>query len=168
MADPANSGSTGFITDLDIRIFMRDHPATNKLLMDYEFTPEEIRTAATLVVDKWNDTPPFINNFRIDSFPFRWAYIVGTTANLLTMAAHAFRRNHLPYTTTGGSIDDQNKFGQYDAAAAQLGAEFNDWMRNTKVTINLQQCWGSDTQYYGFDTWWLWIVVPVISIISAA
>jgi hypothetical protein len=130
---------------------MRDHPETNKLLGDFEFTPEEIRTASTFVVDKWNDTPPFINSFNVDNFPFRWAYLMGTVANLLTMAAHKFRRDNLTYQVPGGSVDDQNKAPTYDAAAAKLGAEFNEWMTRTKVHINLAQCWGSDTLYYSYD-----------------
>ena len=154
MADETNKGSTGYVTDMDIRIFMRDHPATNKLLMDYEFTPEEIRTAQTFCVDKWNDMPPMLNSFTVETFPFRWAFLVGTTANLLTMAAHKFRRDNLTYQVPGGSIDDQNKAPIYDAAAQRLGAEFNDWMTRTKTQINLTQCWGSDTLYYGYDRWW--------------
>jgi hypothetical protein len=157
MADevkPAVIGNKGYITDMDIRIFLRDHPLTNKLLGDFEYTPEELRMAMTLVVDKWNDTPPFIANFRIDTFPFRWAYVAGTTANLLTMAAHKFRRDNLTYQVSGGSVDDQNKAPIYDQAAAVVAAEFNDWMKRTKVAINLSQAWGSDTQYYGYDKWW--------------
>lgn len=151
----ATKGNRGFITELDIRTFLRDYPATNKLIGDYEFSEEEIRAAKTLVVDKWNDTPPFINSFTVDTFPFRWAYIMGTSANLLTMAAMKFRRNHLAYNVPGGAVDDQNKAQDYDRAAAQLGAEFNAWMMKTKVSINLSQCWGSDTMYYGYDIrWW--------------
>ena len=147
-------GNRGFITEVDIRIFLRDNPSTNTLLMDFEFSPEEIRTAATLCIDKWNDTPPFVNNFTIDTFPFRWALTMGTTANLLTMAAHKFRRNNLTYQVAGGSVDDQNKAPIYDQTASLIAREFNDWMTKAKIAINLGQCWGSDTQYYGFDKWW--------------
>ena len=161
-------GARGTLTDVEIRIFLRDHPETNKLLMDFEFTPEEIRTAQTLAVDRWNDTPPFLNNFSTNDFPFRWAWLVGTTANLLTMAAHKFRRDNLTYTVPGGSIDDQNKAPIYDQAAAVLSAQYQDWMIKTKVHINISQCWGSDTLYYGYDKFWLWFAVaPVIQIIIA-
>jgi hypothetical protein len=147
-------GNRSYITDMDVRVFLGDHPATNKLLGDFEFSQEEIRAAMTYVVDKWNDTPPMINNFRIDTFPFRWAYLVGTTAGLLNIAAHKYRRNNLVYNVPGGSINDQDKAPSYDAAAAQLWKEFNEWMTRVKVEINLTQAWGSDTQYYGFDKWW--------------
>lgn len=146
-------GNKGFISDVDIRVFLRDHPETNKLLGDYEFTPEEIRTAMTLVVDKWNDTPPLINSFKVDTFPFRWALLLGTCANLLTMAAMKYRRDNLTYNVSGGAIDDQNKAQAYDIAAAKLGEEFNQWMIRTKAHINLSQCWGSDTIMYD-QRWW--------------
>ena len=141
-------GARGVLTDMDIRIFLRDSPLGNKLLGDFEYTPEELRTAQTLVVDRWNDTPPFINSFTVDDFPFRWAWLVGTTANLLTMAAHRFRRDNLTYTVPGGSIDDQNKAPLYDKAAMELSAQFQDWMIKTKAHINTSQCWGSDTVHY--------------------
>jgi hypothetical protein len=40
------SGNDTFLSEMDVRIFLRDlDPAANKLLDDYEFKQEEIRTA---------------------------------------------------------------------------------------------------------------------------
>lgn len=39
------TGNLNFLTDLDVRIWLRDNdPEANVLLDDFEFSPEEIRT----------------------------------------------------------------------------------------------------------------------------
>lgn len=126
-------GNKNYLTDLDVRIWLRDNdPEANVLLDDFEFTPEEIRTAMTLTVDYWNETPPFISSFDYDRFPYRFALLKGTAANLLFMAAHRYRRNQLNYSAGGVSIDDQNKYQQYDAAGDKLWAEYKSWVRRQR------------------------------------
>ena len=81
-------GSKTYLTDLDVRIWLRDNdPEANKLLDDYEFSPEEIRTAMTLTVDHWNDQPPYIRSYDYDKFPYRSKLLQGTAANLLFMGS---------------------------------------------------------------------------------
>jgi len=144
---PQPIGNPGFISTLDIRIYLRDNdPELNLLLDDVEFTEKEIRTAVTLAVDEWNDTPPDISSRRhteID-FPYRWALLQGATANLLTMAAARYRRNQLNYNIPGGAVDDQNKAPQYEAAAAKHGQQWKDWMVRKKSELNANLGWGRD------------------------
>jgi hypothetical protein len=136
-------GNEGFISEIDVRIFMRDSsPEANVLLGDYEFSPEEIRTAQTLCVDRWNDTPPQVGQYTVTNFPWRYFLLMGTVANLLTIAAHGYRRNHLTYNVPGGSINDQDKAPAYDATAARLGKDFGDWLIKQKVAQNMNQGWG--------------------------
>lgn len=137
-------GNTGYLTDLDVRIWLRDNdPDANTLLDDFEFDPEEIRTAMTLTVDYWNETPPFIGAYDYDKFPWRFALLRGTAANLLFMAAHRYRRNHLPYNAGGVAVDDQNKYQQYDAAGARLWEEYKQWVATMKRSINVDLGWGT-------------------------
>ena len=136
-------GNEGFISELDVRIFLRDtDPEANRLLDDLEFSPEEIRTAVTLAVDKWNETPPAINAYTVDTFPFRYHLILQTSANLLTIAAHRYRRNRLQLQITGGVADEQNKYDAYDVAADRLTQQFNEWMRLKKTEMNARMGWG--------------------------
>lgn len=141
-------GNAGYVTEMDIRLFMRDlDPAMNYLLDDVEFSPEEIRTAMTHTVDKFNDTPPFImtpngtTGYTLNDFPFRSSLLRGTIANLLFIAAHRFRRNALKYNVPGGGVADQEKFMEYDGAGAQLWQEYNAWVAHTKRAINMEQGW---------------------------
>ena len=143
MADVDNmpQGNPGYLTDMDIRLFLRDKdPELNLLLDDYEFTPEELRTATTLAVDKWNETPPILGThmYTTLTFPFRYNLLLGTSANLMYMAGMRFRRNSLTYNIPGGQVADQEKFQQYDAAGQRLSQEYTDWLHQMKRAINME------------------------------
>lgn len=141
--DVTAKGNEKFLTDIDIRIWLRDNnPEANLLLDDYEFAPEEIRSAMTLAVDYWNDMPPFIGTYDYDRFPWRSRLLCGTAANLLFMAAHRFRRNALHYTAGGMTIADQEKYEQYDAAGGRLWAEYKEWVAIHKRALNAERGWG--------------------------
>lgn len=139
----AAQGSDQFLTDLDIRIWLRDKdPAANLLIDDLEFTPEELRTAQTLTVDYWNDQPPYILRFDYTKFPYRSSLLTGTAANLLFIAAHRYRRNDLPYNAGGTSVNDQAKHKDYDAAGARLWEEYKAWVAHNKRALNMQRGFG--------------------------
>ena len=136
-------GNAGFLEEMEIRIWMRDtDPEANTLLLDFEFTQEEIRAAQTLAVDKWNETPPQVGKHTVTSFPWRWSFLQQVTSNLLRIAAHRYRRNNLTYNIPGGSVNDQDKAAEYDAAADKLSAEFKEFMTKKKIEINMEQGWG--------------------------
>ena len=138
------TGNAGFLTDVDVRIWLRDNdPEANLLLDDFEFSAEEIRTAMTLTVDYWNETPPWVGSYDYDKFPYRYALLKGTAANLLFMGAHRFRRNQLSYNAGGLTVDDQNKYQQYDSAGARLWEEYKQWVAQAKRSINVDLGWGT-------------------------
>jgi hypothetical protein len=146
MADP--QGNEGYVTEMDIRLFMRDLDGDkNYLLDDVEFSPEEIRTAMTHTVDRFNDTPPYIatpngqHGYTITTFPWRSALIRGTVANLLFIAGHRFRRNALKYNVPGGVVADQEKAPEYDAAGQRLWDEYKAWVAHSKRAMNMEQGW---------------------------
>jgi hypothetical protein len=140
--EPKPQGNPGYLTELDIRIWLRDKdPAANLLIDDLEFSPEEIRTATTLAVDIWNDTPPFLTThaFTINNFPFRSALLTGTAANLLFIAANRFRRNALNYNVPGGAVADQEKAPAYEAAGGKMIEDYKNWVTRAKRAINMEQ-----------------------------
>jgi hypothetical protein len=142
MATPV--GNNRFLTDVDVRVWLRDNdPAANLLLDDYEFSPEEIRSAMTLTVDYWNEQPPRLGCYDFDKFPWRFSLLRGTAANLLFMAAHRFRRNALQYNAGGLSVGDQNKFNEYDSAGGRLWDEFKAWVVQHKRAINAERGWAT-------------------------
>ncbi|MBQ3342586.1 MAG: hypothetical protein IJG84_11870 [Kiritimatiellae bacterium] len=136
-------GNDCAMTDMDVRIFLRDtDPDANLLLDDFEFTPKEIRTAMNITVDRWNDTPPEIYRMDDDEFPYRSILLLGVASNLLSMAAHRYRRNSLAINAGGTSVNDQDKAGQYDQAAARLRDEYLHMIRTKKRELNANLGWG--------------------------
>lgn len=135
-------GNSNFLTDMDIRIWLRDtDPAANVLLDDFEFTPEEIRMAQTVTVDYWNDTPPEIYRYNYDKFPYRSKLLTGAAANLLFIAAHRYRRNQAQYNAGGVQFDSEDKYQQYDQAGTRLWEEFKQWVRMKKRELNTNLGW---------------------------
>ena len=136
-------GNDQFLTEIDVRIWLRDNdPGANLLLDDYEFSPEEIRTSMTLTVDYWNDQPPYIRCHSVKTFPWRSMMLRGTAANLLFIAAHRFRRNSLKYTAGGMAVADQEKYGEYDQAGEKLWTEYRQWVAVQKRALNTELGFG--------------------------
>lgn len=136
-------GNDCSVTDMEIRIFLRDKdPDANLLLDDYEFTAEEIRTAMNITVDKWNDMPPDIYRMDYDEFPYRSILLLGVASNLLAMAAHRYRRNSLPINAGGTSVNDQDKAREYDQASLRLREEYLQAIRTKKRELNADLGWG--------------------------
>ena len=136
-------GNDAPMTDMEVRIFLRDtHPEDNILIDDFEFSPEEIRTAMNITVDRWNDTPPDIYRYDYDKFPYRSILLLGVASNLLSMAAHRYRRNSLQINAGGAAVNDQEKAGQYDQAAIRLSQECLQAIRTKKRELNSNLGWG--------------------------
>lgn len=139
---------TGPITIPEIRLALLDSnddtdgAPFNNLLTDVEFSDVEIANAIRRVVDMWNDTPPTVAYFTPATFPYRYYWIVGTSAILLRAAAARYRRNRLDYSAGGVSINDQSKAEEYEVISAERMREFKEWMMNEKVRINMGYCWG--------------------------
>ena len=136
-------GNDAPMTDMEVRIFLRDtDPDANILIDDLEFKPEEIRTAMNLAVDRWNDTPPDIYRCDYDHFKYRSILLLGVAANLLFMAARRFSRNSMQINAGGTSVNDQAKAGEYDHASERLRQEFLQAIRMKKRELNAGQGWG--------------------------
>ena len=141
--DVTPQGNEGYLTEVDIRLYLRDaDPAANVLIDDLEYTPEEIRAAATHTVDYWNEQPPNVGECTVYTMPFRFHLLMGTAAQLLFIAAHRFRRNALQYSVPGGGISDQAKAPQYDEAGTRLWTQYTEFVRAKKREINISQGWG--------------------------
>lgn len=142
MADsrPANSS---YLDERTIRLYLRDSPDQNLLLGDFEFTPDEIDLAAVLAVDRWNDTPPPVGFYTVDTFPYRSILLDGVCMFLLRMAANRFRRNTLQVQIGGGAADDQDKEGPYMAAAQYHESRFMQAAQARKTQTNFDNGWGS-------------------------
>ncbi len=135
----------------EVRLFIRDNgPEENRLLDDFEFDLAEICHGATNAVRLWNESQPPIDmcfNTKTYCVPFRWLQAIA--GHMMMVAAHRFRRNHLPYQAGGIAIDDQNKFQQYDRTGMILMQEYKEWVKQKKTEINCMAAITSTGSPYG-------------------
>jgi hypothetical protein len=138
------AGNNRYLTDLDIRIALRDLcPEDNDLLDDLEFSPEEIRTAQTLAIDLFNETLPIVTAFDYPDFPYRYHMLKGTIANLMFIAAHHYRRNDLTYNIPGAAVAPKNKSQEYEVIGDRLLKEYKTWVTQIKRSMNMSNAYGT-------------------------
>jgi len=137
------TGNDRYLTDLDVRIWMRDQdPSLNTLLDSVEFSSEEIRTAMTLTCDYYNEALPQLENYDYTTFPYRYNLLMGTCANLLFIAAHHYRRNFMQYNVPGAAIAPTNKAPEYDKAGQNLWEQYKLWVSQKKRALNIEEGFG--------------------------
>jgi len=139
----------------EIRLHLRDSSPSESFLLDnLMFDDAEIALAIARPVQYWNEVPPPLNQtYSTQNFPFRYHWLEGICANLFFMVAEQFRRNQLPYTAGGISVDDQNKEANYERAGQTRWQAYKEWVRATKASINLEGCWGSVTSNYKYSAY---------------
>ena len=138
----------------EVRLAMRDLSLEdNFLLDDVEFTDTEIAWSMRRPVDQWNETPPQLNgasSYTPSNFPYRYQWVNAIKGELMLIAAQSYRRNHLQYNAAGLSVDDKNKFTQYEQIGNTLRAEWRDWMMRMKRSLNFQRCFNQvELRSYG-------------------
>jgi len=137
----------------EIRMRLMDSsPSENMLLDDVEFKDEQILLAIFEPVRYWNETPPPIRKYNTRTFPFRGAWVTGIMAQLHMMAAAHYRRNVLRSAVGGGSDLDRER--EYMAEGMRLWQEYQAWVSNKKVELNLKLFSGqSISPYSGLGRW---------------
>ena len=83
------------------------------------------------------------------TFPWREHWMICTIGYLMRAAAHKYRRNDLTYQAAGLSVSDMNKFAEYESIAKERIAEYDKWMLNKKVEMNVTMGVGSLGSAYG-------------------
>jgi hypothetical protein len=124
-------------TIAEIRLALRDYPEANYLLDDYEFSAREIASCIRKPVDYWNESNPPVGLHNYSNFPYRFNWMNGIIAQLMLLASHAYRRNKLPYTAAGMSVDDQSKSPEYQQTYQQMWQEYTTWVRERKIMLNV-------------------------------
>jgi hypothetical protein len=141
--------SHGPITIPEIRMALLDYGCSNTLLDDVEFTDAEIMFAIRRPIDRWNETTPNLILYTPATFPWREHWMICTIGYLMRSAAHKYRRNNLTYQAAGLNVNDMDKFSEYEQVAALRVKEYDDWMRNKKIEINVSQGVGTLGSAYG-------------------
>jgi hypothetical protein len=135
----------------EIRLFIRDNaPEENLLLDNFEFDLAEMCHATESAVRYWNEVNPDIGvYYNTVTYCARYKWLQAIAGHMMLVAAYRFRRNHLPYQAGGLSIDDQNKFQQYDQIGQMLIQDYREWVKTKKVAINCYAAMTSQGSAYG-------------------
>jgi len=129
----------GPITLQEMRMRLMDSSRNeNTLLDDVEFNDEQILLALAEPIRLWNETPPPVCYFTSRDFPFHSAWATGALAKLYELAAAHYRRNFLQTVGGGVQIADKAKERDYMQEALRCKQEYESWMTNKKVEINMQ------------------------------
>lgn len=137
----------------EVRMRLMDSSRNENLLLDdTEFKDEQILMAMWEPIRLWNETPPPIERFTTRTFPFRGAWIQGVLAQLHLMMANHFRRNVFRQAT--GGTNDKDKEREYMAEGQRLWQEYQAWLLNKKVEINLKKFAGNARSQYSSRNGW--------------
>ena len=129
---------------------MDNGAAENLLLDDVEFHDDQIAYAVGKPLNYWNETPPPLKRLMATRiFPFREAWTNAICGHLFMIAAHNYRRNHLPYNAGGVAVDDRNKEPQYLQMGNKLLDDWKEFVRIKKYEINTGLFVGSVNSIYG-------------------
>lgn len=139
------------VTEEDIRLFLIDKsPDDNPLLDDVEMSTEEIEKAIGIAIDRYNSIPPLVHIITSSSVAPYYLLMLGTCGTLLRMKAVNLMRNRLDYSQKNGTaVQDKGMGQEYLAVAREMLEEFDTKCRELKVTVNIDNCYGSIGSAYG-------------------
>ena len=143
----------GPLTLSEVRMQLRDTAVENNLLDNVEFDDAEIVHSLIQPIREWNETPPPIGIATAYNFPFKYNWLMATVANLLKIAASHYMRNDLQSSHGGVTVGDKAKASPYLQVAQQLSADWKMFVREKKVSLNAEGCYGYVDSPYG-NYWW--------------
>ena len=130
----------------EIRMSLRDiNKDYSEVLEEVEYKDAEIMFAIQQPVDYWNDQLPYEPRLVYDyqNFPFRHEWLRATCGFLLEMAAHWYRRNDIPLSAGGMTVQDRAKHLTYEPKSAELLNHYRQWVAQRKVADSMRYAWGS-------------------------
>ncbi len=131
------------ITEKDLRIWAMDKPELNTLLDGVRFNSEDVMQAQIHVVDYYNTiSPPLMNNYTVETFPFRYLMLVGVWGHLLRGAAINQASNQLTYSASGASVNDNDKAQAFASLGNQYWSEFREMAQQLKINENIANVYG--------------------------
>ncbi|HOK53034.1 MAG TPA: hypothetical protein PKV43_01080 [Armatimonadota bacterium] len=127
----------------ELKLLLRDSsPVENELLQKQFYDVEEVAQAAVETVRTWNDTPPYISTKTTQTFTYGQLWRLGIRYYLAEIVLEWMRKNRLPYSAGGITVDDMNKIQEYSVVQQQVGQEFRQTMLKLKVQRNIAMGFG--------------------------
>jgi hypothetical protein len=135
--------STARLTEKDVRMFCMDKPELNPLLRGVRWSPEEIDGAIVHAISYFNETPPFVESWTAETFPWRFTLLLGVAGHLLRSASINQASNNLTYSLDSVSVNDMDKSDIFLRLGNGYWEEFKAMVQNIKVAKNISAAFGS-------------------------
>lgn len=129
----------GPLTLSRIRTRMRDWPAANDTLGNYEYSAAEICTAILEAVEYYNETPPWSAHYTVSDFPFRMRLMDATIARMLMTSGQWMMRNQATIQATGVTSDTRDKYFRVIQLSQTLWQEYKSFVLTDKANRSIEQ-----------------------------
>jgi len=124
----------------DVRVYMRDKPAFNRLIEGNEHPDESIRLATQLFLASFNSAPPPLDTmYNLDNFPNPLLLIKAVVVELLKGAGILEARNAIDFQDAGLSFSTVNRHAIYDQIAQQLKNEVYQEIQDLRESLNASE-----------------------------
>jgi hypothetical protein len=131
-----------------LRLFLRDTPELNRLLLTYESDEELLTFAIEMAISDWNSTSPVMGRTTIGNYPSLYLLMHGSVIQILKTQGLYQARNELNYSAGGSSFIRANKSNYYLTWMTTFANEYALKVRNLKVQANVSRGWGGAHSEY--------------------
>jgi hypothetical protein len=131
-----------------LRLFLRDTPELNRLILDYESDEDLLNFAIEMAVSDWNSTSPIMGVTTIGNYPSLYLLMHGAVIQILKTQGLYQARNELNYSAGGSSFVRSNKSNYYLTWMTTFANEYAIKVRNLKIQRNISRGWGGVNSEY--------------------
>jgi len=124
-----------------VRAFMRDYAALNRLIAGEESSNRQIMWAILDALDDYNTTPPF-SHHTVYNFPSRSLLVRATVISLLESVGLLQTRNHLQFSDGGIQVGVNDKTPFIQAWLQLFKNSYEEKKLKLKVAYNVESAWG--------------------------
>lgn len=125
-----------------LRMFMRDYPELNRLIEGVESDNRFLAWAIMDTIADYNETPPWVTQYTVDTFPYPHMLIRGAAASVLQSVGLLQSRNHLTFSDGGMQVGISDKSQLVMAWSQMFTASYEGKKTRTKVAENIEMGWG--------------------------
>jgi len=146
-----NQEFTGVPTVAEVRMHLRDSQGAENVLLDLPaFDDAEIMHAMLRAVDIWNEEPPPVQRYTLQTFPFRARLLDATVASLYRTLGLQELRNWRNINAAGMTVSGPDRGPLFLELGEKMLDDYREWVRRQKVTINIARGWGGVPSGYSF------------------
>jgi hypothetical protein len=134
--------NTQKLTVDEVREYLSDYVANNRLLDGEEFSDTFISICMSLAVDEYNMVPPFSSS-TVVNFPSKSILMNGTLYKMFEGKAALYGRNTLTYSDGGLQIPVEEKCDMYRQLSSDFQNIFLGQVKPLKIHLNMESGWGT-------------------------